>query len=117
MVTQRPHTQTPELNDGEWNPWPVELRTGDESTGPAAPISHTNRPGDGPSCDKHAWHTIQTLETELERKERQNQRIIERYERVLEDKTHTTGTVDASMSDPENSPPILAKILRFVSDR
>lgn len=114
MVPPRPHTQTSEPNESEWNPWPVELETGDAATDPVAPIPNRPRTGADSNGDSRAWHTIQTLESELERKERRTRRIIERYERVIEEKQRET---EAAASTAENTPRIIEVILRFVPDR
>lgn len=112
MKSDRPIASIIGTQEWEWNRSQAEQKFRDGSKGP--PGRRQPKRGAGEHSNREA--PIQRKITELERKDRRLQDIIDHYERLLTEKDRQLAK-DSPVTDAERGSTVRSKIVRYMPDR
>ena len=114
MAINRPVASVTGRDEWEWNRWQDALQSADEPTG-TADTNASGEWGARTTEETDLERQIRTLETELARRERHLQDVIDHYERLLEQKNRRIADLESGSSNRSWRASMASKLRRFGS--
>lgn len=114
MAINRPVASVTGQDEWEWNRWQAALQSADEPTGTTdANLSGEwdARTTEGADLERR----VRSLETELARRERHLQDVIDHYERLLEQKNRRIADLESGSPNRSWRSSVVSKLRRYGS--